>query len=158
MNAGWFGVLAAGLGALAAGLPQAATAWIQRGTAKAQREHERAENEARRRHEDAERERERRAAVRARHVDQIREWRDGLAASHREYDEWEAQRKITGRVVMPNIVSAAWFQSLRPYLSSDADRSIYLQGDEIQCHSSAAGVLGLEIARIEQEWLDEDKG
>jgi hypothetical protein len=155
-------------GALAAGVPQLLTAWIQRGTAKAQREHERMEKEAQRQHEEAERnaqrEHARRAAVLAEHARRVREWREGLAASHREYEEWAAEQKAAegrppsmGRP-QPNIVSAVWFQSLRHYLPPNGQTAWLSKDDDIQCESFVADVLSSEITRIEQEWLKEENG
>jgi hypothetical protein len=69
---------------------------------------------------------EREATDRAAKAQQIREWREGLAVSHAEYQKWEAAtrgRKIIPDhlAVEPNIASRVWFQSLRLHLASSGE-------------------------------------
>ncbi len=100
------------------------------------------------------------AAQRAERAEQIREWREGLAAAHTEYLEWSAKQKATGPkpasanfTPRPNIVGAVWFQNLRPYMSTSV-RAYYRTGDDIECDDDDAHTLGNEISRIQQDWRD----
>lgn len=163
MDAGLAAFLGAIAGAAIAGVPPVIAAFVQRSTAKAQREHEKGEKDAQREHERLLRER-------AEKVDQIREWRDGLAEAHRRYSEYEfLQNSYRGRstlppranVLKPNIVGEAWFQSLRQHLpefsgmAGSDEPAFYSDGAHIECDSEAAEVLAREISRIEHEWLGE---
>jgi hypothetical protein len=168
VDAGWFAVIGAGVGATATGLVDwlrvASDSRSKRREAEAQRKHEANEAHAKRDAEAAEhnaqREQDRRNELRARQEQQIREWREGLAASHAEYETWvvkqrayEGRPATMGRPVKPNIVSAVWFQSLRPYLLVTGQPAKLSSTDCIECNSDHAYVLGSEITRIEEEWL-----
>jgi hypothetical protein len=173
VDAGWFAVIGGGTVAAANGLFD----WLktvsnnrnERHEADAQRTHEVDQSNAQREREEAERnaqrEHDRRAAVRAERAEEVREWREGLAASHAEFEEWlvrstaaEGRPASMGRPVKPNIVSAVWFQSLRPYLLETGRPSQLRSGDELECDSDVADVLASEITRIQKEWLDEADG
>jgi hypothetical protein len=162
VNQGWFAVL----GALAAGVPQLVTATVQNLSARGQRKHEAAEAQAKREADAAEAEAQRshqaRAAERAECADKIREWREGLDAAHTEYRSWYAKRNAQGPKPVsanytpePNIVGAAWFQSLRPHLLETDRLRSYRTHDDIQCDDDAADVLSEEIGRIERVWVGE---
>jgi hypothetical protein len=155
VDAGWFAVIGAGVGATATGLVDclrvASENRSKRRDAEAQRKHEATEAQAKRDAEAAERnaqrEHDRDAELRAKQEQQIREWREGLAASHAEYEKCVRM----GRSIKPNIVSAVWFQTLRPYLS-DTGRPASLRAvNDIPCDSSDAHMLASEISRIEEE-------
>ncbi|WP_131721449.1 hypothetical protein [Mycolicibacter heraklionensis] len=125
----------------------------------AQREHEAAEAEARRQREAEQRERDQRAALRAERAEKIRRWREGLAASHEEFEKWDVIDRRSGPkpasfafIPEPNIVSAPWFQSLRPHLSASGQTMKLRSGDTVHCDREVADALAVEIADIEHSW------
>jgi flagellar biosynthesis GTPase FlhF len=127
----------------------------------AQRQHDAAEAEAQRQRDAAQRDYEQCAAQRAERAEKIREWREGLAASHEDFEKWYAiQRSSRPKpssfefAVEPNIVSAPWFQSLRPHLSTQGEPGKLRSGNDIQCDSLVADTLASEIADIESAWRD----
>lgn len=128
----------------------------------AQWEHDSAEAEAERQREAVQRKAGELAALRAERVETIRHWREGLAASHTDYEAWDAidkrpPSKVSTFTPEPNIVSAPWFQSLRPYIAPSSPAQKYRDGFDIQCDREAAGLLSAEIAHIESSWgLDLD--
>lgn len=56
------------------------------------------------------------------------------------------------------MVSAEWFEGLRPYLSSTGDAAQYRSAHEVHCDNPTVIQLSLEIGRIEGEWIDEALG
>ena len=157
LDPAWIGVIGAGGGAAIGAFGSALVEWAKVATqgkqqrladaerrgheaaeAKAQREADAAEKEAQRQHETAQREREHRAAERTERVEQMTEWREGLAAAHIEYEKWWAMRNADSKPASvhytpePNSVSAPWFQSLRRHLSSATSAQLR-SGDAIQC-------------------------
>jgi uncharacterized membrane protein YccC len=127
--------------------------------AKAVREADAAEKEAQRQHGEAQAQAQRDAAQRADRVEQVREWREGLAAAYTEYKTWYAKHHASdpkpasaNYAPEPNIVSAPWFQSLRPHLSRAGKPGQLHSGNDIQCDDDVADTLGSEIASIEESW------
>ncbi|WP_067977101.1 hypothetical protein [Mycolicibacter icosiumassiliensis] len=124
----------------------------------AQRELDTAETEAQRQREAAQREADKLAAQRAERVRQIREWREGLAASHAEFEKWDAIDRRPSKPASfellpePNIVSAPWFQSLRPHLPATGQTAKLRSGNHIYCDREAADALATEIADLERYW------
>lgn len=125
----------------------------------AQREHDAAEAEAERQRVAAQREADRRAAQRAERVETIRQWREGLAAAHLEYETWVATRdsqrpKPNGFAFTPepNIVSTPWFQSLRPHFFHSGQAQSLCAGNDIQCTREVADALATEIAAVASSW------
>ena len=128
--------------------------------AQAQRDADAAEREAQRKHDAAQAQAQRDAAQRAERAEQVRQLREGLDAAHREYAEWYAKQRATPPkppsakfAPEPNIVSAPWFQDLRPRLQDTGSPKYLRTGDSIQCDDDTAEVLGDEIGRIAEEWL-----
>lgn len=129
---------------------------FQRGEAKARRDHERDESEASRRYE-------RRTAILTYRQQQIERWRQGLEASHAEYKKWFydfANDQLPHEpkdldLEIPSIVGTEWFESLRPYLSKNAETTTYRDDVRLNCDPEFVVVLTHEIARIEERWLDE---
>jgi hypothetical protein len=163
-------VIGTGIGAAIRGGPATVKAFRDSRIAKADRANEAADRETQRAHEAqqaaAQRDSDRRAIERAERVQKVREWREGLAASHSEFVSWENRFKAYGPgrpmpsqyALRPNIAGAVWFQSLRPHLpesgfASSSDPAFYSMGEDIQCDNDAADVLSKEITRIEREWL-----
>lgn len=151
VDAGWFAVIGAAVGAAATAIGTLGKSIVdglfQRSDAKAQRKHELLVAERARRHE------------------QIEEWREGLAGAHAECDQWirEFKRKppeyrLGGPDKPPNIVSAPWFQSLRPYLTETGEAGEYRDASELHCSTEVMRLLRDELARIEREWRDEAMG
>jgi hypothetical protein len=164
-NAGWFAVA----GALAAGVPQLVGTVVEAASKRHQRDHDAREAdaareaaatqaEAQRQHEQLQAEAETRRL-------KVREWREGLAAAHKAFKEWEMIDRYSRREGLsknldpePNLVGQAWFQSLREYLSPEGapnqftTPNFYRTGSERVADDDAADVLGREISRIEREW------
>lgn len=86
-SAGWFAVA----GALAAGVPQLVGTVIEAASKRGQRNHDakeaKAAREAEAKEAQAQREHEQRQSEAEARRQKIREWRDGLAAAHREFKE-----------------------------------------------------------------------
>lgn len=162
MDPVWIGTVSAIGGASATGL----FAWLKsiadnrsrEREAEAQREYERNERTTQRDHE-------RRVALLTQRQQQVREWRDGLAAAHTEYQQWlnSLKDEPQGSPAFvdpdtPDAAGTAWFQSLRPHLSDSVEGALYYGAMELHCDSEAMVLLTHEIARIEEEWLDEAQG
>jgi hypothetical protein len=164
-NAGWFAVA----GALAAGVPQLVGTVVEAKSKRGQRAHDAKEAEAARDAEanqaEAQRQHEQRQAEAETRRLKVSEWRDGLAAAHKEFKEWEMVSDSSRRTGVsmelapePNLVGQAWFQSLRENLSQDGEPNrftkpnYYRTGSERIADDNAADVLGREISRIEREW------
>jgi hypothetical protein len=106
--------MAAFLGAIA-GVPPVVTVFVQRSSAKAQREHDKAERDTQREHDSL-------TALRSARAQQIATWRNGLSKSALTYQQWtnmfssvrQRQEAVANGEWGPNVVSDAWFQSLRP--------------------------------------------
>ena len=130
------------------GVPPVVTAAVPRGTAKAQREHEKNDKEAQREHE-------RLTGQRAARAQQIAIWRDGLNRSALTYEGWahiydndrQRQEAIPRGEYSPNLVSDAWFQSLRPHLPAQ-----YREQNQLHCDAPTVVAIANEIDRIEGEW------
>jgi len=83
--------------------------------------------------------------LQSRRHDVLREWRAGLAEARDTYRQWAAGPRDTDA---PNVVGAAWFESLRQYRTAH----------EIVCDNPTVVMLSLEIGRIEKDWVDEVTG
>ena len=98
--------------------------------------------------------------LQSRRHDVLREWRAGLAESRDTYRQWAAGPRDTDA---PNVVGAAWFESLRPYLPGTGEAATgepaqYRTAHEIVCDNPTVVMLSLEIGRIEKDWVDEVTG
>lgn len=159
MDAGLAAFLGAIAGAVGAGVPQVVTALVQHNTAKAQRKHEKDERDAQRQHEkserDAQRDHESLTNRRTARAQQIAHWRSGLNNSALTYQKWSAiydndkQRReaVEAGGWSPNVVSEAWFQSLRPRLPER-----FRNESHLHCDDQTVLEIGNEIDRIEREW------
>lgn len=156
-------------GALAAGVPQLVSTVVEAASKRGQRNHDAKQADAARDAEakqaEAQRQHEQQQSEAEVRMLKVREWREGLAAAHKEFNEWQminqssrpmgASRKL---VPKPNLVGRAWFQSLREYLSEDGKVNEYSMpnhyrtGSQLPPDDDAADVLGREISRIEREW------
>ena len=93
--------------------------------------------------------------LQSRRHDVLREWRAGLAEARDTYRQWAAGPRDTDA---PNVVGAAWFESLRPYLPGTGEGSQYRTALEVACDNPTVVMLSLEIGRIEKDWVDEVTG
>lgn len=144
--------MAAFLGAIAgaaiAGVPPVVTVFVQRSTAKAQREHDKAERDTQREHD-------RLTALRSARAQQIATWRNGLSKAALTYQQWtnmfssvrQRQEAVASGEWGPNVVSDAWFQSLRPHLPDRLRKQ-----RNLQCDESLTVDISDEIDRVQREW------
>lgn len=153
MDAGLAAFLGALAGAVGAGVPPVVAAAIQRGNDKAQRRHD--ADQA-----DLDRQAAATEAINTARRQQVREWRDGLEAAHKEYQEWQLVTR-GGRnsdAMEPPLVGMAWFQSLREHLSTEGapnqrgKPNVYREVPTLPADDDAADVLSKEISRIAREW------
>lgn len=149
VDAGTAAFLGAIAGAAIAGVPPIVAALTARGTAKAQREHEKAERDAQREHDRVTAERNERAQ-------QIAAWRNGLSHAALTYQHWsdiydndrQREQAIADGQFVPNVVSDAWFQGLRPHLASCELH----EAARLLCDDQRVLEISNEIDRIEREW------
>jgi hypothetical protein len=173
LDPAWIGVVGTGGGAVIGALGSSLVEWAKVTTqgkqqrlsdadrrehdaaeAKAVRDAEAAEKAAQRKHDErealAQRQHDERTALRIEQVNQIREWREGLAAAHADYKKW-----IDDEAPEPNIVSAVWFQDLRRHLSSTGIPTSYETDSVIQCDVEDMNKIGDAIRDLQQQWLDD---
>ncbi|ORW86899.1 hypothetical protein AWB92_24755 [Mycobacterium sp. IEC1808] len=151
MDAALAGLIGAAIGA---GIPPTVKGIFDWRAGKAQRQHET---------DDADQKR--RDARLTERLQQVAQWRDGLAAGHAEYQEWlyilnnsPPKAQAFNNPKIPDVAGTAWFQSLRPHLSGRAGIAELRGASEVHCESSIVVALGEEINRIEQAWRDEANG
>lgn len=137
--------------AIGAGIPPTVKGVFDWRAAKAQRQHEIGGAE-----------RERREARLTERLQQVAQWREGLATGHAEYQEWlhtvqnsPPTAQAFNNPKIPDVAAAAWFQSLRPHLSDRAGIAELRGASEVHLDSTVMVLLTEEINRVEQAWRDE---
>jgi hypothetical protein len=85
----------------------------------------------------------------------IQGWRTGLAHARDAYRQWACGPRTDEA---PNVVGDAWFEGLRPHLSTTGDAAEFRAAHEVHCDNPTLVLLSLEIGRIEREWTEEAKG
>jgi hypothetical protein len=79
----------------------------------------------------------------------IQSWRSGLAEARDAYRQWACGPRNEDP---PNAVGDAWFEALRPHLSTTGDAAKFREAHEVHCDNATLTLLSLEIGRIEREW------
>jgi hypothetical protein len=163
--AAWLGVIGTAVGAGVTGIVGIGKAGVDALSARSQRTHEAAQAEAKRDAEKAEkaaqREDDRTTARDKARGEHITYWRDGLNRAALLYQQWaniydndqQRQEASATGLFVPNMVSEAWFQSLRVHLPDQLR-----QQSVLRCDEEMVLELGNEIDRVQREWAAEGRG